>query len=109
MDIFNHLQKCLGFEWDAHNAGKNREKHRVSPAECEQIFFNRPLVVADDQKHSEKESRLYALGHTDANRLLFVVFTIRMDKIRVISARAMNRKERNTYQSHEQEDTEIQK
>ena len=107
MDIFSLFQKCVGFEWDAHNAGKNREKHQVTPAECEQIFFNRPLVVADDRKHSEMERRLYALGHTDTERMLFVVFTIRMDQIRVISARDMNHKERKAYQTHEQENTEV--
>ena len=101
MDIFDLLKKCTGFEWDAHNAEKNWQKHRVMPSECEQIFFNRPLVVADDVKHSEKESRFYALGHTDGSRVLFVVFAVRRDKIRVISARDMNRKERKVYESHE--------
>jgi hypothetical protein len=80
----------------------------MSPSECEQIFFNLPLVVADDVKHSERENRFYALRRTDTNRLLFVVFTVRKNKIRVISARDMNRKERRVYQSYEKEDTEIQ-
>jgi hypothetical protein len=101
MAIFNIFQKCSGFEWDAHNAEKNWKKHRVTPSECEQIFFNRPLVVEDDEKHSEKENRHYALGLTDTGRMLFVVFTVRLDKIRVISARDCNRKERKVYQSHE--------
>ncbi len=101
MDIFDLLQKCTGFEWDEHNAEKNRQKHRVMPSECEQIFFNRPLVVADDVRHSEKEERFYALGHTDKGRMLFAVFAVRRDKIRVISTRDMNRKERKAYQSHE--------
>jgi uncharacterized DUF497 family protein len=101
MDIFELLLKCTGFEWDEHNAEKNWQKHRVTPSECEEIFFNRPLVVADDVRHSEKENRFYALGHTDAGRMLFVVFTVRQSLIRVISARDMNRKERKVYQSHE--------
>ncbi|MEC4686619.1 MAG: BrnT family toxin [Nitrospirota bacterium] len=101
MDIFDLLLKCTGFEWDEHNAEKNRQKHHVTPSECEEIFFNRPLVVTDDIKHSEKENRFYALGHTDTGRLLFVVFTVRRSNIRVISARDMNRKERKVYQSHE--------
>ncbi|MBI5826900.1 MAG: BrnT family toxin [Deltaproteobacteria bacterium] len=95
MDIFDLLQKCAGFEWDAHNTEKNWQRHRVTPSECEQIFFNRPLVVAGD------ENRFYSLGHTDVGRMLFLVFTVRRDKIRVISARDMNRKERKVYQSHE--------
>lgn len=101
MDIFDVLFKCTGFEWDEHNAEKIWHKHGVSPSECEQIFFNRPLVVADDMRHSEEENRFYALGHTDGARLLFAVFTVRGENIRVISARNMNRKERKVYQSHE--------
>ena len=88
------LSECRGFEWDEGNADKNWTKHRVSPLECEQVFLNLPLVIADDPQHSQVESRYYALGQTDAGRRLFVVFTIRADRIRVISARDMNRKER---------------
>jgi uncharacterized DUF497 family protein len=99
------LSKCIGFEWDEYNADKIWLKHRVSLSECEQIFFNLPLVVADDIKHSEQENRFYALGQTDAERFLFMVFTVRKNKIRVISARDMNRKERRVYQSHEDENT----
>ena len=101
MDNLNQLLKCVGFQWDAHNAEKIWQKHSVTPSECERIFFNRPLVVADDEKHSAKESRFYALGHTDVGRLLFAVFTIRGGQIRVISAKDMNRKERKMYESHE--------
>lgn len=101
MQIDDLLVKCTGFEWDEHNAQKNWQKHRVTPPESEEIFFNRPVVVADDVKHSEKENRFYALGHTDAGRMLFVVFTVRRGLLRVISARDMNRKERDVYQSHE--------
>jgi len=100
---FNVLSKCTGFEWDEHNSEKNWRKHQVMPSECEEVFFNRALVIKDDTKHSEKESRYYCLGHTDSGRLLFVVFTVRRGKIRVISARDMNNKERNVYESHEEE------
>ena len=101
MAEFDFLSKCTGFEWDEHNAEKIWHKHHVFLAECEQIFFNQPLVVADDTRHSAKENRFYALGHTDAGRMLFVVFTVRRNLIRIISARDMNRKERKVYQSHE--------
>lgn len=101
MDIYDRLQTCTGFEWDEHNAEKIWEKHQVMPAESEAIFFNKPLVVADDTKHSEEETRLYALGQTNAGRMLFVVFTIRGDRIRVISARNMSRKERKVYETYE--------
>jgi len=91
------LSQCEGFEWDDGNINKNWLKHKVSPAECEQIFFNRPLVIQDDIKHSEAEKRFYALGRTDAKRNLFIAFTVRKKRIRVISARDMSRKEREVY------------
>ena len=100
-DFLNILSGCTGFEWDLHNAEKNRVKHDVTPSECEEIFFNRPLVVTDDIKHSENENRFYSLGHTDTGRRLFIAFTIRQNLIRVISARDMNRNERKVYQAHE--------
>jgi uncharacterized DUF497 family protein len=99
MDEINSLGECSGFEWDEGNFLKNWEKHGVTASECEQIFFNRPLVSGTDLKHSKKEPRYYSLGHTDAGRRLFVVFTIRNRLIRVISARNMNRKERKVYES----------
>lgn len=93
-----NLADSTGFQWDEHNATKIWEKHAVTPMESEQVFFNRPLIVADDAKHSQKEKRYYALGHTDAGRLLFLAFTIRGGLIRIISARDMSRKERKVYQ-----------
>jgi uncharacterized DUF497 family protein len=91
--------ECEGFQWDAANAGKIWERHRVAPIECEEIFFNHPLVIGEDERHSAAETRFYALGQTDAARFLFVVFTMRGKLIRVISARDMSRKERKVYQS----------
>ncbi len=91
------LSQCEGFEWDDGNINKNWLKHKVSPAECEQIFFNRPLVIQDDIKHSEAEKRFYALGRTDSKRTLFIAFTVGNKRIRVISARDMSRKEREVY------------
>ena len=93
------LHESTGFEWDNGNQDKNWIKHRVSNSECEQIFFNHPLVVHVDEKHSNIEVRYYALGNTDLGRKLFVVFTIRNKKIRIISARDMSRKERKIYEA----------
>ena len=83
------LANCTGFEWDQGNVTKNWERHDVSSIECEQIFFNKPIIVKRDKAHSLLENRYYALGRKNVDRLLFVVFTIRNDKIRVISARDM--------------------
>lgn len=92
------IQECLGFEWDKGNLNKNRDKHNVSHLECEQIFFNDPLLIYDDLTHSKQEVRLYVLGKTDKGRLLFVVFTVRDKLIRIISARDMSKKERAIYE-----------
>ncbi|MGO8944834.1 MAG: BrnT family toxin [Syntrophobacteraceae bacterium] len=100
MDL-EQLSESSGFEWDEGNSEKNWAKHRVTRFECEQIFFNLPFVVADDQKHSHGEPRCYALGQTDRGRKLFVVFTMRDSLIRVISARNMNRAERRIYDEKE--------
>jgi hypothetical protein len=102
-DIVSYTE---GFEWDEGNITKNWEKHRVSHIECEEIFFNRPIVVKKDEQHSMTEGRYFVLGKTDAGRLLFLVFTIRGNKIRIISARDLNRKERKIYEQTE-EDTQL--
>ncbi|WP_024334843.1 BrnT family toxin [Desulfotignum balticum] len=83
------LENCTGFEWDQGNLTKNWDQHDVSSGECEQIFFNRPLIIKRDKEHSKNENRYYVLGRTNLKRLLFAVFTVRNDKIRIISARDM--------------------
>jgi len=93
------LTKITSFEWDEGNTRKN-EKHGVSMAEAEQVFFNTPLLVLEDIKHSRQELRFHALGKTDNVRLLHITFTLRHveEKIRVISARDMHRRERAIYE-----------
>jgi len=98
MDELDFIENCTGFQWDTGNYRKNWKKHGVTASECEQIFFNRPLMTREDEKHSEREQRYYALGQTDVGRFLFVVFTIRDGLIRVISSRDMKRSERKVYQ-----------
>lgn len=88
-----------GFDWDDGNVRKN-DKHGVSTAEAEQIFFNEPLLWLIDEKHSQNEPRFHALGKTDAGRALHITFTLRQagKTIRVISARDMHRKEKAIYE-----------
>jgi len=95
-----HLEQITGFDWDDGNSRKSADKHDVSQAEAESVFFNDPLIVVDDAKHSETEQRLHALGKTAQNRLLHITFTLRQNgtMIRVISARDMHRKERKAYE-----------
>jgi uncharacterized DUF497 family protein len=94
----NVFEAFVGFQWDEGNLDKNLVKHNVENWECEQIFFNEPLIILDDPGHSRSERRWAAFGRTDAGRLLVVIFTKRSDLIRVISARDMNKKERNFYE-----------
>ncbi len=91
-----------GFDWDEGNSEKNWIKHKVAPSECEQIFLNQPLIISEDIEHSQEEKRLYALGHTNLNRLLFISFTVRRNLIRVVSARNMSRRERKVYSEYEE-------
>lgn len=93
----NRLRECTGFQWDDGNATKNWDSHDVSQAECEQAFFNQPLIVKRDRGHSLTETRYYALGRTDSDRLLFIAFAIRGELIRVISARDMTQREKQRY------------
>lgn len=101
------LESVEGFEWDVANSRKSREKHRVEQSECEEAFFNLPVVAGDDVRHSVAELRFFLLGITDAGRRLFVVFTIRRRRIRVISARDMSRREREVYRAKIEESPEI--
>ena len=88
---------AVEFEWDRGNAGKNK-KHDVDDSECEEIFFDEHKVMLRDVLHSGREERFVLIGKTKSDRLLFVVFTRRGKKIRVISARDINKKERRLYE-----------
>ena len=88
------LADCIGFDSDEGNSEKNWILHQVSRNECEQVFFNAPIIVGDDIFHSQSEFRWFLLGKTDNKRQLFIVFTIREKLIRIISARDMSKKER---------------
>ena len=108
-----------GFDWDEGNMDKNWGKHKVTNQECEEVFFDPWLIVYYDKGHSIKEDisqrkavsqicptlAYHLLGKTLGERKLFVTFTTRDDKIRVISARDMNEKERREYDKYKKKDT----
>ncbi len=96
-DVFSDI---VGFDWDDGNRDKNYLKHNVLNGECEDVFFNQPLIIVSDSKNSKKEKRYAAFGVTDGGRKLVVVFTLRAKLLRVISARDMTRKERKYYEKH---------
>ena len=94
------IDNIIGFDWDDGNILKNEKKYQVKWQLIEEVFFNEPLLILGDLKHSNSECRYFALGKTDEGTKLFTVFTIRVDKIRLISARPMNKKERITYENY---------
>jgi hypothetical protein len=91
------ISKCTGFEWDSGNLYKNWIAHNVQYLEIEQAIINRPAVFLEDTMHSNSEERFSALGRTDVNRLVSVVFTIRGSLIRPISGRDMDIEERRLF------------
>ncbi len=94
-----------GFEWDKGNARKSVDKHGVNQSEAEQVFFNQPLLVLEDSRHSQEERLFHALSMTDDARKLHIAFTLRdaNSLIRVISARDMHRKERVIYEQNQKD------
>lgn len=92
------VPKILEFEWDEGNLDKSYEKHRVTTKEAEEIFISEELYVQKDIKHSQIEERFIAFGKSLLGKYLFIVFTMRNDKIRIISARRMQRKEVTKYE-----------
>lgn len=88
-----------GFDWDSHNQTKNQDKHGISKREIEEVFLDEKLITLFDEKHSQIEQRHQAIGQTFDGLVLFVVFTYRGYKLRAISARKANKKERNIYEN----------
>jgi len=98
-----NFSTITGFSWDVGSARKSQDKHGVTQSAAEEVFFNQPLLFVSDDKHSQVESRYVALGSTNLDVLLTVVFTLRQEHslIRIISARAMSKKERIYYEKND--------
>jgi uncharacterized protein len=91
------IRGLMGFEWDEANRGKSERKHGIAAAEAEEALLNDPLCQVD-RRHSGAEQRYVALGVTNDGRRLFLSFTVRRSRVRIISARPMSRKERVAYE-----------
>lgn len=94
------LGKITRFEWDEGNIDKSYEKHGITPKEAEEVFLDEHITIEKDIKHDQKEERFIAIGKTFEGKMLFVVFTLRNNKIRVISGRIVNKKERRVYEKN---------
>ena len=99
------LENCEGFDWDDGNTDKNWYLHGVTDVECEEIFYNVPIIINFDERMSSNEDRYIALGRTNADRRLFLAFAYRHDLIRVISARDMTRSDERKYEEKAKRDT----
>ena len=87
----------VGFEWDKGNLDKSRRKHGVTPEEAESVFSDENSLIISDVPHSKTENRFIIIGKSDKNKNLFIVFTSRWRKIRIISARRMHKEEVKKY------------
>jgi|SRR3989344_7499991 len=87
------FKEAVEFDWDEGNVSKSLLKHNVTRQECEDVFTYQKRRIYEDIEHSQSEERWIILGRTGRGRHLFVVYTQRRDRIRVISARDINKKE----------------
>jgi uncharacterized DUF497 family protein len=85
----------IGFEWDANKNVTNVLKHGIDFLDAVKVFADPNLVVVD-AKVRQQEARLLAIGLLD-RLLITVVFTLRGDRIRIISARRARSSERRRY------------
>lgn len=92
------LSRLKSFEWDKGNLDKSYKKHGITPKEAEELFIDPDVILLDDIRHSQKEERFAAIGKITSGKVIFTVFTVRKDRIRIVSTRAANQKERRKYE-----------
>lgn len=85
----------LIFEWDSDKARINQIKHKVSFETATNVFFDENRIEKLDEEHSDDEERWQVIGMVDD--ILFVVYTDREDRTRIISARKADKTERRKY------------
>jgi uncharacterized DUF497 family protein len=91
--------KKLLFQWDRGNSTKSLIKHKVSKQETEEAFYHAKAKQFKDIRHStETEARFLLYSETKSGKRLYIAFTMRGKKIRPISSRPMNEKEREIYE-----------
>lgn len=91
-------RKIKNFEWDEGNINKSYQKHGITPNEAEEVFLDQDILISESIKYAETEKRFEAIGRITKGDILFLAFTIRGNKIRIISARKANIKERIKYE-----------
>lgn len=101
------LPRPIAFDWNRGNINKNLERHNITDQEAEEVFANEPKFILEDEKHSAAEKRYMLWGTTSGGRKLTLIFTARRNKIRIISARDMSRKERKSYEKKAKTNSKI--
>lgn len=97
-DVIYFVQEIL-FEWDSHKALTNVRKHGLSFELACEAFFDPMLYVLDEDEYLADELREKVIGMTRDWRLLYVVYVMREDRIRLISARETTPAERMLYET----------
>lgn len=92
------VSDTLEFEWDKGNLDKNRKKHGITTEETESTFLDDNAIILPDEEHSLVEKRFVVIGKSNATRYLFISFTLRKNKVRIISVRRMHKKEVEKYE-----------
>ncbi|MBQ7040475.1 BrnT family toxin [Candidatus Saccharibacteria bacterium] len=85
----------LSIEWDAQKNSLNIKKHHINFKDAALIFFDENRVEIYDSLHSDTEDRYITIGMVD--EILFVVYTERLDSLRIISARIATPSEKEIY------------
>jgi len=93
-----HLHRGVTFEWDGLKAASNLRKHTISFELACEAFFD-PFVLYLEDRRVAGEQRETIIGLTTNWQLLFVVYVLRNDIIRIISARLVSKAERKTYEN----------
>jgi len=86
----------MEFEWDENKNAENTKKHGVDFHEAAMAFYDENAVILFDDVNSAEEVR-YQLIAVSPNRLLFVSYTERFERIRIISARKANARHTRIY------------
>ena len=92
------VKKKMHFEWDFGNVSHLWERHQVRPFEAEESMKELNAIKGPDESHSQTEVRFSVIGKTRKGRILFLVFTLRNNRIRVLHARNTKRKEAKIYE-----------
>jgi len=88
----------MEIEWDAIKAADNLRKHRVGFEEAATAFGDPLALTFDDPDNSDEERRFLTFGVSDRSRLLIISHTYRRRRVRIISARRVDRGERRIYE-----------